>query len=116
MGKNKELGQEGEQLAKEYLQKNGWDILETNYRFSHSEIDLIGKKDGFLVFFEVKTRTNTTYGLPEDFVDEKKAAFVIRAANHYIEEVKWQGNIRFDIISILKKVEMELAHIEDAFY
>ncbi len=116
MGKNKELGQEGEQLAEDYLKKNGWEILDKNYRYSHSEIDLIGKKDGLLVFFEVKTRTNTTYGMPEDFVDEKKAESVIRAANHFVEIMNWHGNIRFDIISIVKKVEMELEHIEDAFY
>jgi len=116
MGKNKELGQEGEQLAADYLNKNGWEVLEMNYRYSHSEVDLIGQKDGLLVFFEVKTRTSTAFGMPEDFVDEKKAESVIRAANHYIEALNWQGNIRFDIISIVKKKEMELAHIEDAFY
>jgi putative endonuclease len=116
MGKNKELGQEGEQLAADYLNKNGWKVLEMNYRHSHSEVDLIGQKDSLLVFFEVKTRTSTAFGMPEDFVDEKKAASVIRAANHYIEESNWQGNIRFDIISIVKKKEMELEHIEDAFY
>jgi len=116
MGKNKELGQEGERQAEEYLKKDGWQILEVNYRYSHSEIDLIGQKDGLLVFFEVKTRTSTDFGMPEDFVDDKKAAFVTRAAQQYIEAVNWRGNIRFDIISILKKDQFELKHIEDAFY
>ena len=116
MSKNKELGQEGEQLAADYLKKNGWEILKMNYRHSHSEVDLIGQKDDLLVFFEVKTRTNTAFGMPEDFVDEKKAESVIRAANQYIQESDWKGNIRFDIISIVKKKGMELEHIEDAFY
>jgi putative endonuclease len=116
MGKNKELGQEGEQMAADYLKKNGWQIREMNYRHRRSEIDLIASKDGLLVFFEVKTRTNTTFGLPEDFVDDKKAQNIVRGAEQYIEENDWQGNIRFDIISIIKKADMELEHIEDAFY
>ena len=73
MSKNKELGQEGEQLAANYLKNKGWSILKMNYRFSRSEIDLIASKNDLLIFVEVKTRTNTSYGLPEDFVDEQKA-------------------------------------------
>ena len=116
MNKNKELGQEGEQLAADYLKKSGWKILETNYRFRRSEIDLIASKKDLLIFVEVKTRSSTAYGLPEQFVDEKKADNIMKAANHYIREHDWKSNIRFDIISIIKKVRMELEHIEDAFY
>lgn len=116
MSKNKELGEEGEQIAADYLNKNGWNILELNYRYGHSEIDLIAEKDGLMVFFEVKTRTNTTYGMPEDFVNDKKAAFIIRAAEYYIRQKDWYGNIRFDIISIVKKEVIQLEHLEDAFY
>ncbi len=116
MSKNKELGIEGEQLAKDYLKKNGWKIRETNYRFRRSEIDLIASKKDLLIFVEVKTRSNTTYGLPEQFVDEKKADNIMKAADHYIREHNWMSNIRFDIISIIKKERIELEHIEDAFY
>lgn len=116
MGKNNELGQEGENLAADYLKKNGWEIVEMNYRYRRTEIDLIAKKDGFLVFFEVKARTGTAFGNPEDSVDQKKAEHVIRAAEQYITDHDWQGNIRFDIISIIKKGRTELQHFEDAFY
>lgn len=116
MNKNKELGQEGEQLAANYLKKKGWIIREMNYRFSRSEIDLIASKQGLLIFVEVKARTNTSFGLPEEFVDEKKTENIMKAADHYIKETDWKGNIRFDIISIIKKHSMELEHIEDAFY
>ena len=54
--------------------------------------------------------------MPEDFVDDKKVQSIMRAADHYIEDNDWHGNIRFDIISIVKKVGMELRHIQDAFY
>jgi putative endonuclease len=116
MNKNKELGIEGEQLAKDYLQREGWLILEMNYRYRRSEIDVIASKNDLLIFVEVKARSNTTFGLPEQFVDEKKANNIIKAADHYILEKDWKGNIRFDIISIIKKGSIELEHIEDAFY
>ena len=116
MGKNNELGQEGEQVATDYLKKRGWIILEMNYRYSRSEIDLIASKDDLLIFVEVKARTNTNFGMPEDFVDEKKAENIMKGADHYIREINWKGNVRFDIISIIKKGHMELQHIEDAFF
>ena len=116
MSKNKELGIEGEQLAKDYLKENGWLIREMNYRYRRSEIDVIASKNGLLIFVEVKARSNIAYGLPEQFVDEKKADHIMKAADHYIREKDWKGNIRFDIISIIKNKHMELEHIEDAFY
>jgi len=115
MGKNNTLGLEGEQLAADYLKKKRWIIREMNYRFSRSEIDLIASKNDLLIFVEVKTRTNTSFGLPEDFVDEKKAENIQKGADHYILEIDWKGNIRFDIIAIIKKRGMEILHIEDAF-
>jgi len=116
MSKNKELGLEGEQLAADYLNKKGYEILEMNYRYKRSEIDIIAVKDDLLVFVEVKARTNTKYGLPENFVDDQKAVNIIQGADHYIKETNWKGNIRFDIISIVKKKNAELLHFEDAFY
>ena len=116
MSKNNELGQEGEQLAADYLKKKGWLIREMNYRFSRSEIDLIASKNDLLIFVEVKARSNIRFGLPEQFVDAKKAENIIKGADHYILETDWKGNIRFDIISIIKKTSIELEHIEDAFY
>lgn len=116
MSKSKELGQEGEQLAADYLKKNGWHILEMNYRYRRFEIDLIASKKNYLIFVEVKARTNTAFGLPEQYVDDKKAENIMAAADHYLHEIDWKGNIRFDIISIIKKKTMELEHIEDAFY
>lgn len=116
MSKNKELGQEGECLAADYLKKKGWKIHNMNYRYSRSEIDVIASKNDILIFVEVKTRSNTTFGLPEQFVDDKKAENIVKAAEHYILEIDWKGHIRFDIISIIKKKILEIEHIEDAFY
>ena len=109
------MGLEGEQLAADYLKKDGWVIHEMNYRFSRSEIDLIASKDDLLVFVEVKTRTNTSFRLPEEFVDDKKVPHILKGADHYINEINWKGNIRFDIMAIIKKQDMEIKHIEYAF-
>ena len=116
MSKNKKLGQEGERMAAEYLQDEGWHIVRRNYRHSHSEIDIIASKSDLLIFVEVKIRTNTAFGLPEEFVDPKQTESIVKAADHYVKEVDWKGNIRFDIISIIKSNRIELKHIKDAFY
>jgi len=115
MSNNKELGEQGELLASEYLVKNGYEILEKNYRYKKSEIDIIALKKNWLVFVEVKMRKNADYGYPEEFVDEKKEEMVQLGAVNYMEEINWQGNVRYDIVAIIKKRIPEIMHIEDAF-
>lgn len=116
MGNNKELGEEGELMAADYLKKKGYAIRETNYRFSHAEIDIIAEIDNLLVFVEVKMRSGTAFGLPEEFVDDKKAELISMAAGHYLETIEWPHDIRFDIVAILKNHQIEIQHFEDAFY
>jgi putative endonuclease len=116
MGNNKELGQEGERLAEEYLLSKGYHIEERNFRSGRAEIDLIASKNELLVFVEVKTRTRSDYGMPEDSVDERKAELITDAAENYIDKTNWKGNIRFDIIAIIKKDIPDIQHFEDAFY
>src|SRR5687767_2893764 len=101
-------GKEGENLAAEFLQKKGFAIVARNYRYKHAEIDLIVKKDDFIVFVEVKTRSYSFYGEPEAFVDSRKAATVLRAAEQYTYDNKYEGNIRFDIVSVKTGVKPEI--------
>ena len=114
--KNKEIGNKGEKLASYYLMGNGYKILESNYRYKRAEIDLIGLKDSTIVFFEVKVRSNNAFGYPEQAVSEAKAKRIIMAAEHFMENRSWDKNIRFDIIAITLNPELELVHLEDAFY
>ena len=117
MATHNETGKKGEELASKYLQENGYEIIEKNYRWKRYEIDLIVKKEPFLVFIEVKTKTNTTYGLPEDDVTPKKAAQVIAAAEEYIYETGWKKEIRFDIVAVIIKGDLvQIEHILDGFY
>ncbi len=116
MSKNKELGLEGEKLATDFLKSKGYKIIENNYRYRRSEIDIIAVLEGTLVFVEVKTRSNYNYGEPEYAVDEHKAVKIREAAENYIFINDWKNNIRFDIISIKKNdyESTEITHFEDA--
>lgn len=110
------IGRQGESIAAEFLQSKGYQIVVRNYRYKHAEIDLIVRKDSFIVFVEVKTRSYSFYGEPEAFVDAKKAAQVLYAAEQYTYDNKYEGNIRFDIVSVKTGIDPEVVHFEDAFY
>ncbi len=116
---NNEIGQKGEQLAVNYLLENGYNLLETNWRYKRAEIDIIAKKDGVLIFVEVKTRNYTYFGHPAEFVTKKKESMVIDAAQRYMESIEYSWEIRFDIITIIltKSGNCEkLEHFKDAFF
>jgi putative endonuclease len=116
MARHNETGKKGEDLAAEYLQKQGYTVLERNYRFGRYEIDIIAQQGKFLVFVEVKSKTNTSFGLPADEVTAKKAAQVTEAALEYIHQNQWKQEIRFDIVSVIfGGGTFNLEHITDAF-
>lgn len=110
-------GKEGEELAANFLASKGFEIAERNFRHKRNEIDLIARKNNWLVFVEVKYRTSVAFGFPEDFVDYKKARNVVDAAVEYQYKINWKGNVRYDIVSVLEmNGETEIKHFEDAFY
>jgi putative endonuclease len=120
--KNTKTGAVGEQIAKEYLIKKGYVIIASNWRAQHKEIDIIAKNKDVLVFVEVKTRRNATFGFPEEAVTPKKRQLLFQAALAFIEQYTSYSNIQFDIISValknkkMKDSETEIVHYEDAFY
>ena len=118
MAKNQDTGNRGEALAKAYLEKKGYQILETNWRYSRAEIDLIALDGDILVFIEVKTRRSDQFGKPEAFVNSKKESLIIAAASAYMEEKGHEGEIRFDVIGILlpSNTNFKLEHYPDAFF
>jgi putative endonuclease len=110
-------GNDGEQLAADFLVQKGFEIVERNYRYKQSEIDLIVKKDRWLIFVEVKTRSSAAFGYPEEFVDYAKVKSILRGAEEYMFKIDWPYNVRFDIVSVLMRNDQtEIVHIEDAFY
>jgi putative endonuclease len=109
-------GRLGEEIAQDFLIKKGYQILEKNYRYKRSEIDLIALYNGTVIFIEVKLRKNENFGFPEEFVSKRKEELVKEAAENYVFEKNWLKNIRFDIISIIKTTfKEEIIHLEDAF-
>jgi putative endonuclease len=117
MAQHNDTGKAGETHAMRYLQQKGFQILETNYRAKHAEIDLIAQTEKLLIFVEVKTRTNVRYGNPEEFVNSAKAKLVMKAAEHYIFATDWQHDVRFDIVAVtINGDDVQVKHIEDAFY
>ena len=118
MAEHNNLGALGETIARQYQEKNGYLILETNWRVGKLEADIIAYKDNLIVFIEVKTRTTDYYGDPEDFVDRKKQKAYIRLANSYILLNNRTEEARFDIISIIigsPESEPQVKHIVNAF-
>jgi len=113
-----ELGRRGESLAKTFLESLGYEILDENWTHGKAEVDLIAYKDRVIIFTEVKTRTGNGFGEPEDFVDMRKQRLIAEAADEYIYLMDHQGEVRFDIISVLfdRSENYTLKHIEDAFW
>ena len=118
MAVHNDLGKRGESLASLFLQHKGYEILDENWVHGKAEVDLIAYFNKQLIFIEVKTRTSTYFGLPEDFVSVAKQKQMELAANEYIELMNHQGEVRFDIIAVLfdKKDNYTIKHIEDAFW
>jgi putative endonuclease len=112
MAKHLEKGKEAEQMAEKYLEIKGYKIVERNFRAGKGEIDLIGYKEGWIVFFEVRYRKNSDYGYPEQTISNKKEKLLWDTALEYVHSKNWNGNIRYDIISITE--EDGIVHLEDA--
>jgi len=117
MAEHNDLGKLGEELAVEYLQKDGYAILETNWTFQKAEVDIIAKKENILAIVEVKTRSSLDFGLPQDFVKPKKIQLLVKAVDAYVIEKDLDINVRFDIIAIHKEGKsFAIEHLIDAFY
>ena len=78
MENKKQIGSEGEEIACNYLIKEGYKIIKRNWHFGHGEIDIIAKRNNVLVFIEVKSRKTLEYGPPELAVTKKLDSRFIR--------------------------------------
>ncbi|HEY5686680.1 MAG TPA: YraN family protein [Yeosuana sp.] len=117
MAQHNELGKKGEQLAIDYLLKNDYSIIERNFRFDKAEVDIIARKGGSLAIIEVKTRSTTDFGNPQDFVKPGQIKRLVKAVDEYITVNKLDVEVRFDIIAIVKEGKnYNITHLENAFY
>lgn len=116
MKTTKSIGDYGENIAKLFLEEKGHTILEVNYRFKKGEVDIITSFENTLIFVEVKFRSSSAFGFPEEVVNETKINLIQKVAEYYIEKKNWNKNIRFDIISIIERNNnRQIEHFEDAF-
>ena len=116
MAQHNEMGKIGEEAARRYLVEQGYEILETNWRQGRLEADIIAYKDHTIVFVEVQTRRNDTFGAPEMFVNRKKQLSCIRLANAYVLQNRRTEEVRFDIVTVLlNQTGCQVSHIPNAF-
>ncbi|AZB24103.1 YraN family protein [Chryseobacterium bernardetii] len=117
MADHNDFGKIAEDIAADFLQKNGYKILTRNFRFQKAEIDIITEKDDLIIIVEVKARSTDVFMLPQEAVTKTKIRSIVLAANHYMEEYNKQNEVRFDIISVLPDENKNLVidHITDAF-
>lgn len=112
-------GRLGEAWAIDYLVRQGYEIVETNYRQPFGEVDIIAREQGTLVFIEVKTRRSRRFGGPVAAVDGRKQRQLSRIAQHYLVRHRLGDSAaRFDVVGVIldgdnRPVEVEL--IRDAF-
>ena len=98
----KKLGNRGEKIAAKFLRKQGYQIIEKNYRSRLGEIDIVAKEDESIVFVEVKTRCSTDFGLPEEALSYDKRRRLSKLALGYLAHRRIKDtNCRFDVVSIL---------------
>ena len=118
MAKHIEIGKKGEKIAYGFLKEKGFNILETNWRFRRLEVDIIAMDGDTLVIVEVKTRSYAYFGKPEEFVTKNKEVHLAEAAAEYMDRIKHDWTLRFDVVSVLYKndTEYEVRLIKDAFY
>ena len=116
MAEHNKLGKDGELIAFMLLQRDGFNIVHTNWKFQKAEVDIIAKKGRFLIFVEVKTRGSKKFGKPSDSIDKKKISLYKDAVEGYLEQNPTELEVRFDVINIIiGKDETEIEHIPNAF-
>ena len=110
----REIGNRYEQTAADFLTRNGYRILDRNFRSRTGEIDLIGRDGPYLCFIEVKYRSSTDHGFPAEAVNTRKMTRIIRTAQYYmlIHGLPQDTPCRFDVVVIL---EHEISLIKNAF-
>lgn len=112
------LGREGEARAASYLERRGWRIVARNARAGGVELDLVARRGGTLAFVEVKTRRARRFGLPEEAVDARKQARLVRGARAWLQAHRTRAQrVRFDVVACERDDagRWQVRHLEAAF-
>jgi putative endonuclease len=115
---NKYTGKKGEEMAAAYLIKNGYNIVERNWRFKHWEVDIIASKGNCMHFFEIKTRSSDMYGHPEESISKQKMMNLRNAAEEYqYVHPEWKY-VQFNVLAIKMffNQPVEIMLFEDVYF
>lgn len=117
MAQHNDLGKKGEELAVDFLLKKGYAISERNFCYQKAEIDIIATKGDIACAVEVKTRSTSDFGEPQEFLKPMQIKRLVEAMDYYVRENNMEVEVRFDVIAIVKnKLGTRIEHLEDAFY
>ena len=113
--RNRIKGNQGEKIAREYLEKLGYKILAVNFRYSKfSEIDIVAKEKDTIVFVEVKMRSTKNCGHPFEAVTKKKLQNIYQTALYYLQNTNEKyKNYRIDVLSVLGTYKPEIEHLKN---
>lgn len=103
MSQHNEIGKIGEEIAKKFLEKQGYKIIEQNYKTKYAEIDLVAKNKKCLIFIEVRTKKGENFGTPEETINKKKMRKLWGNAMAYAAIKKWSGSFRIDAVCVVLK-------------
>jgi putative endonuclease len=118
MAAHHEFGKAGEQMAAEWLEQRGFQLIFRNWKSGRYEVDIIASRGGILHFIEVKSRHNDLFGKPEDWVDRKKGNHLMSAGEAFQQKYSNWTQIQYDILSILVtgNDKQEFFFIEDVYW
>ena len=117
MAQHNEFGKAGEDAAVALLTAKGMRIEARNWRSGRNELDIVATDGSFIVFVEVKSRSSTHFGKPDEFIGPAQQKRLIAAANAFMEEHGTQLEARFDAVSVVMEgTRMRTFHIREAFY
>ncbi len=110
-------GKYGEKIALDYLINNGYKIIEKNFRTKYGEIDIIAEKDNFIIFVEVKYRTNPNFGKAEESITKRKLEKIRKVAGYFLKNFKVKNKrLRIDVIAINDFNNVKLTHYKNVFF
>jgi putative endonuclease len=111
--KRREVGVLGERIARDFLGRNGYHLLETNYRCPAGEIDIIARHKDALVFIEVRTKRSHQFGSPEESITPAKAKRLRAIAAHYGQKHdNLPASWRIDVVAIVLDKMGKVSRIE----
>lgn len=111
--RRRQKGWQGEEVAAAFLKTRGYHLRERNFRCPLGEIDIVAEEGGEIVFIEVRTRSSSAFGFPQESIDLRKQNRLRRLASFYLKERRLYGQpCRFDVVGVWLNGQGEVVNIE----